>query len=159
LAIPLVAKDTIKDALMAVLPVPDVDASRHLARAAIAAMLAVAADSPIGAVIACNFHRSTAVEGLSQLPGPIVEVFCRCDRDLAWARYQARAGNRHTGHFDAVRTSDELWHDDVTQPIAGGWPVVEVDTNQAVDAEMSSRTSVHSCANDATYRRLSATLL
>jgi predicted kinase len=93
LALPLVAKDTIKDAFMAVLPVPDVDASRRIGRAAVAAMLAVAAESPIGAVIDCNFHRSTAIEGLSQLPGRIVEVFCQCDRDRAWERYQARAGS------------------------------------------------------------------
>jgi predicted kinase len=45
LALPLVAKDTIKDALMSVLPVADVDASRHIGRGAVAAMLAVAADS------------------------------------------------------------------------------------------------------------------
>jgi predicted kinase len=133
LALPLVAKDTIKDALMVVLPVPDVDASRRVGRAAVAAMLAVAAASPIGAVIDCNFHRSTAIDGLSQLSGRMVEVFCRCDRDRAWARYQARAGSRHPGHFDAVRTIDDLWHDDVTHPVAGGWPVVVVETNTPVD--------------------------
>ena len=58
LRLPLVAKDTIKDALMSVLPVPDVDASRQLGRAAVAAMLAVAAESPCGAVIESNFYRS-----------------------------------------------------------------------------------------------------
>jgi len=60
LKLPLIAKDTIKDALMTVLPVPDVEASRQLGRAAIKAMLAVAAASPIGAVIENNFHRSRA---------------------------------------------------------------------------------------------------
>ena len=38
LGLPLVAKDTIKNALMSVLPVPDVDTSRQLGRAAVAAM-------------------------------------------------------------------------------------------------------------------------
>lgn len=51
LGLPLVAKDTIKDALMSVLAVPDVEASRQLGRGAVAAMLAVEAESPIGAVI------------------------------------------------------------------------------------------------------------
>jgi predicted kinase len=32
LGLPLVAKDTVKDALMSVLPVPDVEASRRLGR-------------------------------------------------------------------------------------------------------------------------------
>ena len=51
LGLPLVAKDTIKDALMSVLPVPDVETSRQIGRGAVVAMLAVAAGSPIGAVI------------------------------------------------------------------------------------------------------------
>ena len=61
LRLPLVAKDTIKDALMRVLPVPDVAASRVLGRASVAAMLAVASESPVGAVIESNLHRSRAV--------------------------------------------------------------------------------------------------
>ena len=51
LGLPLIAKDTIKDALMSVLDVPDVEASRQVGRASVKAMLAVAAQSPIGAVI------------------------------------------------------------------------------------------------------------
>src|SRR6266568_5383554 len=76
LGLPLVAKDTIKDALMSVLPVPDVAASRQLGRAAVAAMLAVAAESPVGAVIESNFYRSVAAVELQRLPGTLVEVFC-----------------------------------------------------------------------------------
>lgn len=134
LALPLVAKDTIKEALMDVLPVPDVDASRRVGRAAVAAVLAVAAESPIGAVIDCNFHRSRAAEGLRKLPGRMVEVFCECERVRRWERYQARSDSRHPGHFDAARTIEDLWHDDVTAPVAGGWPVLNVDTNTRVGA-------------------------
>lgn len=133
LGLPLVAKDTIKDALMSVLPVPDVEASRQLGRGAVAAMLAVAAESPIGAVIESNFYRSVAVDSLGRLPGALVEVFCRCDQAVAHTRYQDRAGNCHAGHFDAVRTVEELWNDEVAEPVAGGWPVLEVDTNAHVD--------------------------
>lgn len=68
LGLPLVAKDTIKDAFMAVLPPADVDASRQIGRAAVEALLAVAAQSPIGAVLECNFHRSQAADELSRLP-------------------------------------------------------------------------------------------
>ena len=133
LALPLIAKDTIKDALMSALPVPDVEASRQLGRASVAAMLAVAAQAPLGAVIESNFYRSEAVERLRALPGAVVEVFCRCDAQVARARYRARAASRHAGHFDSVRTVEELWNDDVAQPVAGGWPLLEVDTNQPVD--------------------------
>ena len=133
LALPLVAKDTIKDALMSVLPVPDVETSRQLGRGAVAAMLAVAADSPIGAVIESNFYRSVAVDGLRRLPGRVVEVFCRCDQATARDRYAERAGTRHAGHFDGVRSSEELWNDEVAEPVAGGWPLLEVSTDGPVD--------------------------
>ena len=133
LGLPLVAKDTIKDALMEVLPPPDVAASRQLGRASVRAMLAVAAASPIGAVIESNLYRSIATEELGRLPGPVVELFCRCDRAVGHDRYRRRAGTRHAGHFDHDRTPDELWNDEVAEPVAGGWPVLEVDTNQPVD--------------------------
>lgn len=62
-------------------------------------------------------------------------MFCRCDRDRAWERFRARAVDRHVGHFDAERSIDDLYHDDVTQPVAGGWPVVELDTNRPLDID------------------------
>jgi len=46
-----------------------------------------------------------------------------------------RAGTRGTGHFDAERAVEELWNDEVAQPVAGGWPVIEVDTNAPVDVK------------------------
>ncbi len=83
LGLPLLAKDTIKDGLMDRLAVPDLEASRALGRAAVAVMLAVAADSPAGAVLESNFHRSKAAADLASLPGHVIEVFCRCDREVA----------------------------------------------------------------------------
>jgi len=133
LQMPLIAKDTIKDALFTTLPVADVEASRQLGRAFVAAMLAIAAASPVGAVLESNFYRSMATDSLRQLPGVLIEVFCRCDRMVSHDRYRARAGTGHAGHFDTVRAAEELWNDEVAEPVAGGWPVLEVDTNQAVD--------------------------
>jgi predicted kinase len=133
LGLPLIAKDTIKDALMSVLPVPDVEASRRLGRGAVAATLAVAAESPVGAVIESNFYRSAAAEMLGRLPGAVVEVFCRCEEATAAERYRARAGTRRAGHFDTERSIEELWNDEITEPVAGGWPVLEVDTNDPVE--------------------------
>src|SRR5262249_55734553 len=63
----------------------------------------------------------------------VVEVFCRCDPAIAAQRYARRAGTRADGHFDAERTIEELWNDDVAQPVTGGWPVIEVDTTARVD--------------------------
>lgn len=133
LRLPLVAKDTIKAAIMSVLDVPDVEASRQVGRASVAAMLAVAAESPIGAVIESNFYRTLAADELDKLPGQLVELFCRCAADVAWERYRRRAGIRHAGHFDHDRTREELWNDEVAEPVAGPWPLLEVDTNAPVD--------------------------
>jgi len=46
-----------------------------------------------------------------------------------------RAGARDAGHFDAARATGELWNDEVARPVAGGWPVIEVDTAAPVDLE------------------------
>jgi hypothetical protein len=56
-------------------------------------------------------------------------------RAVCLARYRARGTSRPPGHFDDDRTDEELWNDDVAQPVAGGWPVVRVDTEQPVDAD------------------------
>lgn len=39
------------------------------------------------------------------------------------------------GHFDAVRTVDETWNDEVSEAVSGGRPMVEVDTNTPVDVD------------------------
>ena len=135
LGLPLIAKDTIKQALMTVLPVPDVAASRVVGRASVAALLAVAAESPGGAVLESVWHRSYALDELRRLPGQVVEVFCRCEPVLAAERYAVRAGSRGAGHFDAERVTAELWNDEVARPVAGGWPVIEIDTAVPVDVE------------------------
>jgi len=133
IGLPLIAKDTIKEALMTVLPAPDVPASRLVGRASVMALLAVAAEAPSGAVLESVWHRSRSLADLSGLPGNIVEVFCRCDPATAAQRYARRAGTRAAGHFDAERMAGELWNDDVAQPVAGGWPVIEVDTTAPVE--------------------------
>ena len=39
------------------------------------------------------------------------------------------------GHFDEERSRDEPWGDEVSEPVAGGWPVLEVDTSGTVDVD------------------------
>ena len=132
LGLPLIAKDTIKQALMTVLPVPDVETSRVIGTASVAAMLAVAAETA-GAVLESVWHRSRARTDLHRLGGDVVEVFCRCSPEIAAHRYAVRAGTRAAGHFDAERTARELWNEEVAQPVAGGWPVIEADTTVPVE--------------------------
>jgi hypothetical protein len=133
MGLPLLAKDLIKETLMSVLVVPDVAASRLIGQAAIEVIYAVAGASSTGAILEANFHRSASVASLQGLPGSVVEVFCHCDREIALARYRERSEHRHPGHFDIERTDDELWNDGVTTPVAGGWAVLEIDTNRPVN--------------------------
>lgn len=51
---------------------------------------------------------------------------CRCDPEVARDRFSGRAGTRLGGHFDSARTADELWNTEVAEPVAGGWPLLEV---------------------------------
>jgi hypothetical protein len=89
--LPLFAKDLIKETLMSILAVPDVDTSRMIGQAAVEVMYAVAATASSGAVLEANFHRSVSRAGIQALPGLVVEVFCRCDREVALSRYRERS--------------------------------------------------------------------
>ena len=131
LDLPLLAKDVVKDALVDVLGAPDLSRSRELGRAAVHALLAVAGTARCGVLEGVWFDRSRAP--LAALPGPLVEVFCRCPPDVLQARYRARSTGRGAGYFDLERDPDELWNSEVGTPVAGGWPVLEVDTSLPVD--------------------------
>ena len=126
LGLPLIAKDTIKQALMTVLPVPDVAASRVVGGASVAALLAVAAETG-GAVLESVWHRSYALDDLRRLPGRSSRCSAAATRSRGAAIRAARglpgcrSLRRRTG-------AGELWNDEVARPVAGGWPVIEVDT-------------------------------
>lgn len=118
---------------MAEVDVPDVETSRRLGAAAIRAMLALATDSGFG-VLESVWRRTISLPDLSRLPAPIIEVFCRCDPELARSRYRLRSSDRATGHFDRERLGDvDLWTGESAQPVAGAWPLLEVDTGGATD--------------------------
>ena len=135
LGLPLISKDVIKEALMGVWGAQDVEVSRRLGRAAIAAVFSVAGNTSSGAVLEANFRRSVARVELARLPGSIIEVFCTCPRDLCLARYRQRSEGRAAGHFDSERSDEEIWNEETANPVAGEWPVIEIDTAQPVDVQ------------------------
>jgi hypothetical protein len=131
LGLPLIAKDAIKEALMDVLGYPgSVEQSRRLGRAAVMAMLSVAESSTAGAVLDSTFF-PYAFPRLRSLPGPLVEVHCRCARALAAERYRARSLGRHAGHLDHERPPDELWNERNANPT--GIAHIVVDTTHEVE--------------------------
>ncbi len=130
LHLPLLAKDEIKETLADELGEPQTVAdSQRLGRTAVLVMLRIAQRCP-GAVLDSTWFDYTR-PCLATLPGPLVEIRCLVPRDLARARYQARAATRHPGHLDHVRDDDELWGRPVP-PLHVG-PLLQVDTSAAVD--------------------------
>jgi predicted kinase len=132
LDLPLLAKDTVKEALFDTLGVGDRDWSRRLGRASFEVLYALAAEVP-AAVLDANFG-AEAGPRLRALGAPLVEVFCRCPPAEVQRRFAARARRRHPGHVD------HLLSPEITAaftagvgPLALGGPVLEVDTTRPVD--------------------------
>ena len=130
LRLPLLAKDTIKEALADALgPPADVPESQRLGRAAVRVMLRVAHGCP-GAIMDSTWFPEVRPL-VTRLPGTLVEVRCVVPKEVARARYCRRAATRHEGHLDLLRTEEELWGGP-SLPLGVG-PVVQVDTTRAVD--------------------------
>ena len=71
----------------------------------------------------------------------MVEVFCDCALPELRSRYRSRAEQRsgRPDDFDLERPEAELWNDRSLRPLAGGWPVVTVDTGVDVDVPALAR--------------------
>jgi hypothetical protein len=128
---PLIAKDSIKAALTSVASPRDVEGAKEVGRAAVAVLLAIAADVRGGAVLEAVWRHDQGRHGLSDLPGSVVEVFCRCDFSVLEARYAAQV--RPSGYVPEHQDPSELWSPETFKPLALGWPVVEVDMTAEVD--------------------------
>ena len=135
LQMPLVAKDTVKEALFEALPPADVDESRRLGAAAFEVMFALAREiRPV--LLEGNFDADRAGPKLRGLSSRPIEIFCRCSPEELVRRYDARADERHPGHFDHARV-DELRArlQGGSGPLELGGPVLEVDTTRPIAIE------------------------
>ncbi len=132
LGLPLFAKDTIKEALYESLGAGSLEESHRVSGAAFAALVAMARENRRG-VVEGAWTPSLARDELRALPSPVVEVFCAIDPEVARARYRARGSTRHAGHFDEFHGARmDLWTGERIEPVAGGWPVLHVDTTRPV---------------------------
>ena len=134
LGVPLISKDAIKEALFEAVGYGGTAWSKTLSRAADAAMVRIAQDLD-GAVLDIFWYAETVDELLAPLPRPIVEVFCRCDPEVAYERFRSRV--RHPGHADQERDPDTLRAPFFTRakklPLRTLGPVVEVNPERAVE--------------------------
>lgn len=131
LGLALIAKDSIKESLWDALGPGDRTWSSKLGAAAMEVLWRLAAEAG-AAVLESNFHRAFA-HRFDALEGPLVEVHCTCDPDLARARYANR--RRHPCHFDSTYGLDmfDRWVAEAG-PLGLAGTLITVDTTEAVDA-------------------------
>ncbi len=133
LALPLIVKDTIKEAIWDGLGPGDIAWSRRLGAAAAEAFWRVAADAGTG-VLDNFFHRAFA-HRIAALNGPVLEVHCACPADVARDRYATR--RRHPCHFDLANLARfDDWVRTDAGPLALGGPLLDLDTTYAFDVDV-----------------------
>ena len=131
LGLPLLAKDTVKEALYEVFPPRDVPESQRLGAAAYEVLFAVAREvAPALIEAQLDARAAPRIAEICERP---IEIFCRCPIDEVMRRYAERAGARHGGHFDSERT-DELRRrlERGVDPLELGGPLLEVDMTRPV---------------------------
>jgi predicted kinase len=140
LRLPLIAKDTIKEALFDGLGTGDLAWSQRLGEATYLAMEALLEDTvAIGAsvVLEANFVRGSEIEArLAALPVRFVQIQCTAPLDVLLERYARR--ERHPGHVDgerieALRDAVESGrHDPLDLPAE---TIIRLDTSQQVEID------------------------
>ncbi len=109
LGLPLLTKDTIKEAMMDALPVPDREASMHLGAAVFRVLFTISQsllDAGVGIVLEGPFTHPHADAPLRELGlhARSALIQCLAPIELELQRYRERyeSGLRHPGHFDAI---------------------------------------------------------
>ena len=131
LDLPLLMKDTIKEAIADELGAANPAESKRLGAATMNVLLALARQNR-GAVIESTWVPELSRPALRDLR-PIVEVFVEVPVEEAFRRYRERAGTRHFVHFD--HDVDEAAIRERARAIGGDWPLVTVDGTRDYDIE------------------------
>ena len=137
LHLPLVAKDTIKEALFDELGTGDLAWSARLGAATylvLGALVEESAGTGASLVLEGNFVRGSELEAqLAALPTRIVQVHCSAPLELLLERYASRG--RHPGHLDNERIDalreavESRKHDPLELP----GETIRIDTSGPVD--------------------------
>jgi predicted kinase len=109
LGLPLLTKDSIKEAMMDALPVPDRQASMQLGAAVFRVLFALShslLDAGVGIILEAPFTHPQADAPLRELGrhARCALIHCVAPVELVLQRYRNRyeSGQRHPGHFDDV---------------------------------------------------------
>jgi predicted kinase len=135
LGLPLVAKDTVKEALMDSLGVDSVERSQQLGQATYAVLFALAGsliDVGTGLVLEAPFSRGRSERDLAPLAARARSVVLHCwaPLEVRRARYRDRAASRHRGHYDLQRFA-VIQDGPSAEPPELGVPCLRVDTSGA----------------------------
>jgi len=136
LGLPLISKDTIKEALFEILGTGDLAWPQQLGRASHQVMYALAGEAG-SVVLESHFWSGKAEDDLRALGRPLVQVYCRCPLELAITRYRQRvtALDRHPGHLLEHQAEQAIasWATTEPHPLDLDSPLIEVDTTRPVD--------------------------
>ena len=139
LFVPVLVRDEIKEGMHVTARSVDPAEVRRFSAAAFAAFWSTVdllVDAGVSLVIEAAFHREHAGADLERLAerADVRLLWCTVDRDVALARYRARAPLRHPAHDDALmaeRMAHPAFDRSTYDPPPGPWPVVAVDTSGA----------------------------
>jgi len=143
-AMPMISKDTIKEAMLDGLGTGDRAWATKLSRTAHLVMFDVVREFPGDVIVEAHFHRGVAEDDLRGLGRPLVQVYCECPVELAWQRYCERRDDpeRHPGHLPEHQdeTATACWRTVEPRPLDLEAPLLVIDTSRTVDiTEVSSQ--------------------
>jgi predicted kinase len=135
LRLPLLAKDTVKEALAGAPWTGDRESSNRLGGATFPVLYAIArvqVELGLAAVLEAPFHWRWAGPELGTLVARSAMILCEADATTSLARYGGRAGARHPVHLDAERLAEDSVPA-VVEPPPGTLPLLRVRTDDGYD--------------------------
>ena len=132
--------DAVKEPFFDELGIGDREFNRALGRASYAAIWSLVADAPNDATVVIDawlgFLPIEFLEGhLTRAGvGATAEVWCHTSNETVVARYQARLGERHSGHPGASYLPELVALNERARPLQRG-PILDVDTAKENDLD------------------------
>jgi predicted kinase len=138
LALPLLARDRIKERLYDTLGVGDLEWSGRLGDAAFALLFDLARvliESGDAVILEANFFRGSEPRFFALPEHRVLQIHCEAPLDLLIARYTNRP--RHLGHHDAEKVKElpTRFRSGAHEPLDLSGQLIRIDTSQRVDVD------------------------
>jgi predicted kinase len=138
LALPLIAKDEIKESLYESLGADDVAASARLGAAAYALIFGLARTmlaSNVSLILEANFFHAQERDFMSLPEHRLAQLHCHAPLAVLLERYASRS--RHAGHRDAEKIKElpARFQSGAHSPLRLPGELIQLDTTEAVDLD------------------------